>query len=112
MKGDKITLSQRQLQRFRVMSLVGAGKITLKEAAEKIGRSYRQAKQIWKRAKEQGVKGVIHGKAPYPVGAIHPLRLLISCQNRTPPFGDKYRRYDHDIVRLESSFCAGMLARR
>ena len=33
MKGDKITLSQGQLQRYRVMSLVEAGKITLKEAA-------------------------------------------------------------------------------
>jgi transposase len=61
MKGDKITLSQRQLQRYRVMSLVEAGKITLKEAADKIGRSYRQAKRIWKRVKEEGVHGVIHG---------------------------------------------------
>jgi transposase len=63
MKGDKITLSQKQLQKFRVMSLVEAGKITLKEAADKIGRSYRQAKRIWKRVKEEGVKGVIHGNA-------------------------------------------------
>jgi transposase len=66
MKGDKITLSQRQLQRVQVMSLVEAGKITLKEAAEKIGRSYRQAKRIWKRVKEEGVKGVIHGNTGKP----------------------------------------------
>jgi transposase len=66
MKGDKITLSQRQLQRFRVMSLVEAGKITLKEAAEKIGRSYRQAKRIWKRVREEGAKGVIHGNTGKP----------------------------------------------
>jgi transposase len=66
MKGDKITLSQRQLQRFRVMGLVEAGRITLKEAAEKIGRSYRQAKRIWKRVKEEGVKGMIHGNTGKP----------------------------------------------
>jgi hypothetical protein len=42
MKGEKITFSQRQLKRVRVISLVEAGKITLKEAAEKIGRSYRK----------------------------------------------------------------------
>jgi len=66
MKGEKITLSQRQLQRYRVMCLVEAGKITLKEAAEKIGRSYRQAKRIWKRVKEGGVKGVIHGNTGKP----------------------------------------------
>jgi len=66
MKGDKITLSQRQLQRVRVMSLVEAGKITLKEAADKIGRSYRQAKRIWKGVKEEGVKGVLHGNTGKP----------------------------------------------
>jgi hypothetical protein len=42
MKGEKITFSQRQLKRVRVISLVEAGKITLKEATEKIGRSYRK----------------------------------------------------------------------
>ena len=66
MKGDKITLSQRQLQRVRVTSLVEAGKITLREAADKIGRSYRQAKRIWKRVKEEGVKGVVHGNTGKP----------------------------------------------
>ncbi len=61
MEGEKIFMSQRQLQRLVVMGLVEAGKITLKEAAQKIGRSYRQAKRIWKRVKEEGAKGVIHG---------------------------------------------------
>jgi len=49
------------MQRFEVMSLVEAGKITLKEAAEKIGLSYRQPKRIRKRVKEQGARGRIHG---------------------------------------------------
>lgn len=66
MKGDRIILSQRQMQRFQVMSLVEAGKITLKEAAEKIGRSYRQAKRIWKRVRAEGVKGVVHGNSGKP----------------------------------------------
>jgi transposase len=61
MKGEQILMSQRQLQRFRVMSLVEAGKITLMEAAEKIGRSYRQAKRILKRVKEKGAEGLLHG---------------------------------------------------
>ena len=66
MKGEQITLSQRQLQRYRVMTLVEAGKITLKEAAEKIGRSYRQAKRIWKRVREEGVRGVLHRNTGKP----------------------------------------------
>jgi FlaA1/EpsC-like NDP-sugar epimerase len=42
MKGEQITLSQRQLQRYRVMTLVEAEKITLKEAAiNKRGRNVR-----------------------------------------------------------------------
>jgi hypothetical protein len=55
MKGEKIELSQRQLQRFRVMGLVEVERITLREAAGKMGLSYRQAKRIWKRVREKGV---------------------------------------------------------
>jgi len=40
---------------------VEAGKITLKEASEKIGVSYRQAKRIRKAVKLRGTQGVIHG---------------------------------------------------
>ena len=61
MEGEKILMSQRQLQKLRVIGLVEAGKMTLKEAAEKIGMSYRQAKRIRKRVQENGVKGLIHG---------------------------------------------------
>ena len=61
MKGEKIEVSQRQLQRFQVMGLVEVGRIKLKEAAEKIGMSYRQTKRIWKGFKGKGIKGLIHG---------------------------------------------------
>jgi len=61
MKGEEIELTQRQLQRFQVLGLVEVGEITLKEAAAKIGLSYRQTKRIRKGVKEKGIKGVIHG---------------------------------------------------
>jgi transposase len=48
------------------MNLVEAGKIELKEAAEKIGKSYRQTKRIWKNFQEKGVKGLIHGNIGKP----------------------------------------------
>jgi hypothetical protein len=66
MNGDKIELNQRQLQRYRVMGLVEAGKITLKEGAEKIGMSYRQTKRVRKGIQEKGVKGLIHGNTGNP----------------------------------------------
>ena len=59
-------MSQRQLQRLEVMGLVEAGKITLKEGAEKIGMSYRQTKRIRKRVQEKGGKGLIHGNTGKP----------------------------------------------
>jgi hypothetical protein len=61
MEGEKILMSQRQLQRLEVMGSVEAGKITLKEGSEKMGMSYRQAKRIRKSVQEKGVKGLIHG---------------------------------------------------
>jgi transposase len=66
MEGEKVFMSQRQLQRLEVMSLVEAGKITLKEGAEKIGMSYRQTKRIRKRVQEKGAKGLIHGNTGKP----------------------------------------------
>jgi hypothetical protein len=66
MEGEKILVSQRQLQRFEVMGLVEAGKITLKEGAEKIGMSYRQTRRIRKRVEEKGVRGLIHGNTGKP----------------------------------------------
>ena len=50
-------MSQRQLQRWHVMGLVEAGKITLKEAGEKIGVSYRQAKRIRRAVRVRGGEG-------------------------------------------------------
>ncbi len=40
-----IKMGQKQLQRRQVMEMVDVGKITLKEAGEKIGVSYRQTKR-------------------------------------------------------------------
>ena len=48
------------------MGWVEAGKITLKEGAEKIAMSYRQTKRIRKRVEEKGVRGLIHGNKGKP----------------------------------------------
>ena len=53
MEGDKIFMSQRQLQRYHALKLVEAGKLTLREAAEMIGVSYRHAKQINKKVQKK-----------------------------------------------------------
>jgi len=48
------------------MGLVEGGKITLREAGEKLGVSYRQAKRIWRAVKQKGAKGLIHGNVGRP----------------------------------------------
>ncbi len=65
-------MSQKQLQRFRVVGFVESGQISLQDAAKKMGVSYRQAKRICKRVGEKGPQGLIHGN----VGR--------APQNRTP----------------------------
>jgi transposase len=46
--------------------MVEVGKITLREAGEKIGVSYRQAKRIRRAIKEKGMRGLIHGNTGRP----------------------------------------------
>jgi transposase len=66
MEQEKILMGQRELKRWHVMELAKAGKITLKEAGEKIGVSYRQAKRIRRRIRERGIKGLVHGNRGRP----------------------------------------------
>jgi transposase len=48
------------------MKMVEAGKITLREAGERIGVSYRQAKRIGRAIRERGIKGLVHGNRGRP----------------------------------------------
>lgn len=66
MEGEKILLSQRQLHRWHLIKMVEVGKITLKEAGEKIGVCYRQAKRIRRVLREKGMRGLIHGNTGRP----------------------------------------------
>ena len=59
-------MGQRQLQRWHVMKMVEVGKITLKEASEKIGVSYRQAKRIGRAIRDRGMKALVHGNRGRP----------------------------------------------
>ncbi len=59
-------MGQKELHRWHLMKMVEVGKITLKEAAEKIGVSYRQAKRIRRAIRDRGIKGLIHGNRGRP----------------------------------------------
>ena len=59
-------MGQRELKRWHLMEMVKVGKITLREAGERIGVSYRQAKRIGRAIRERGIKGLIHGNRGRP----------------------------------------------
>ena len=59
-------MGQKQLQRWHLMKMVEVGKITLREAGERIGVSYRQAKRIGRAIRERGIKGLVHGNRGRP----------------------------------------------
>ncbi len=57
---EALVVTRRDLVRISVMEQVITGKATLAEAAQLMNRSYRQAKRVLKRFREQGVKGIPH----------------------------------------------------
>jgi transposase len=65
-KQEKVLMGQKELKRWHLMELVKVGKITLREAGEKIGVSYRQAKRIGRAIRERGIRGLVHGNRGRP----------------------------------------------
>ncbi len=50
-------MGQRELQRWHLMKMVEGREITLREAGEKMGVSYRHSKRIRRAIREKGIKG-------------------------------------------------------
>src|SRR3974390_2379290 len=67
METEKILMGEKQLQRWHLIKLAEVGKITLKEAGEKMGVSYRQAKRIRRSVKQRGMKAFVHGNRGRPL---------------------------------------------
>ena len=59
----RTALSRRELQRVGVLARVRAGGLLLKDAAELMRVSYRQAKRVWKRYQSGGAASLKHGNA-------------------------------------------------
>lgn len=61
MEGRDIRISEREIQRYRLLKMTIEGRISLSEASKAMGVSYRQAKRLKRRVIEQGSKGLVHG---------------------------------------------------
>ena len=59
----RIGMSERELRRVEVLARVKSKELKVGDAASLVGVSYRQAKRLWKRYREEGAKGLKHRSA-------------------------------------------------
>lgn len=60
-KNGGMKISERDIARHHLLRMVLDGRLTLTEAAEKLGVSYRQAKRLRKSFEDDGIAGLLHG---------------------------------------------------
>ena len=58
---ETLSMSGKERRRLEVLSRVKSGEVSLVQGAELLGLSYRQAKRVWARYREQGDAGLVHG---------------------------------------------------
>ena len=85
-------MSTRELRRAEVLGRVKGQTLRLVEAAERLEVSYRQAKRLWRRYREEGAKGLEHGSAG-------------RASNRAKP--EKFRRKVVRLIREKYSGAVG-----
>ena len=66
METEEILIGQKQLQRWHLIKMVEGRKITLQEAGERMGVSYRHAKRIARAIRDRGMKGLVRGNRGQP----------------------------------------------
>ena len=60
MEGGLLAMSQKERSRLVMMTRVREKAMTIREASEMVGVSYRQCRRIYKRYREEGDRGIIH----------------------------------------------------
>ena len=106
-------MSRKERNRLAVMEQVKHRKLSLREAAEVMVLSCRQAKRIWRRYQKKGDAGLVHGLRGHPSGrrtdpALR-ARILARYRSRYADFGPTLAaeyleredglKVDHDTLR-------------
>lgn len=66
MRRDIGTMSQKQRHRRHLLKMVTGGRVTLKEARNVMGISYRHAKRLKSKLLSEGARGLVHGNRGRP----------------------------------------------
>lgn len=101
-------MTQTQLNRFKVISLVIEGKATLAEAAEDLKLSERQVKRLKKGVKEQGPGFLIHsntGRKPSHAVSEKLKEMIISLKQADPYVGANFLHFkelleEHEKIQI------------
>jgi hypothetical protein len=103
MKEEKIPMGQSGVHRWHLMKPVDVGKITLKEASEKIDVSYRKEKRIRSVIRNSGMKGLVHGDYCFQ-WVIFRMRSRSNFPEAPPPLPEGFsgRNFSH---------CASLLSK-
>jgi transposase len=90
----KLAMGTKELLRGKVMAMVSEGQITLKEGAERVGVSYRQAKRIISTYRTKGDAGLLHGnqgkKSNRAIDQAVREQIVKSYRERYPDFGPTF----------------------
>jgi hypothetical protein len=88
---EKLLMSQPERVRLVVMQQVKEQELTVAEASEVLGLSYRQTKRVWRRYRLAGDGGLVHGARGKPGKRAKPAklkaRILARYEERYPDFG-------------------------
>ena len=70
-------MSSKELKRLGVLARVEKGVLNLVNAAEILGLSYRQAKRVWRRYREEGAEGLQHRSVGRESGRSKPKKFRL-----------------------------------
>lgn len=87
-------MSQKELSRWDICKKVLEGALTIREASRYMDVCYRQARRIVRRARADGVRGIVHkSRGKYPKNAIRKEakdKIISLAQNKYPGFNDTH----------------------
>ena len=94
MDRDRYVVTEQEMKRYQVLKKVVEGKLSLAAITPSLGVSYRQAKRLLKRVREEGVRGIVHGNRGRPAAnkaqaSLREQVLALSAQ-RYPDFNDSH----------------------
>jgi hypothetical protein len=88
---EKLLMSQKERVRLVVMEQVKRNELSLAQAHDVLGLSYRQTKRVWRRYRLEGDQGLVHGLRGKPgkraMASALKQRILARYEERYPDFG-------------------------